>query len=348
MVNGTTTGGAGGEVVTVTNATDFVEQISRTEPVVIYVRGTIDLQNLSSSPRVQSNKSLIGIGGNATIKNHGLVLWNVSNVIIRNLNFRYNQPDALTLAWGTNHVWIDHNDFMSDKGERKDPNDPKEDYYDGLIDITHGADYISISWNKFHHHDKVTLVGLDNKDEEYGKLQVTYYNNYFYDSAQRHPRLSWGRVHLLNNYYNSITTYGAASLSRGQIYAEGNVFENVTQPLLSHSFVAPPNNINGYITEKNNLYTNCGSNDITSPASFKPSDYYSYSALPPSQVKSLVTSQSGVGIIIVSLPSTTTSIPGDINGDGHVNLHDYNELVKDFGSKYTLFDYNNLIANYEE
>jgi len=40
--------------------------------------------------------------------------------------------------------------------------------------------------------------------------------------------------------------------------------------------------------------------------------------------------------------------PGDINGDGHVNLHDYNDLVKDFGSKYTLFDYNNLVANYEQ
>jgi len=29
-----------------------------------------------------------------------------------------------------------------------------------------------------------------------------------------------------------------------------------------------------------------------------------------------------------------------MNSDGHVNLHDYNELVKDLGSKYSLFDYN--------
>ena len=40
------------------------------------------------------------------------------------------------------------------------------------------------------------------------------------------------------------------------------------------------------------------------------------------------------------------STPGDFNGDGHVNLFDYNALVTGFGTRYTIFDYNILVANY--
>jgi len=40
------------------------------------------------------------------------------------------------------------------------------------------------------------------------------------------------------------------------------------------------------------------------------------------------------------------TIPGDLNGDGKVNVFDYNELVSGYGTKYTIFDYNNLVANY--
>lgn len=47
-------------------------------------------------------------------------------------------------------------------------------------------------------------------------------------------------------------------------------------------------------------------------------------------------------------PSSTppTGKPGDLNGDGRVNLADYNLLVAGYGTKYTLSDYNQLVANY--
>jgi len=51
-------------------------------------------------------------------------------------------------------------------------------------------------------------------------------------------------------------------------------------------------------------------------------------------------------VYFVKFPPRPAITPGDINEDGHVNLFDYNELIKDFGSKYTLFDYKNLVANY--
>ncbi len=38
--------------------------------------------------------------------------------------------------------------------------------------------------------------------------------------------------------------------------------------------------------------------------------------------------------------------PGDLNGDGKVDILDYNTLLSGFGTKYTLLDYNTLVANF--
>jgi len=43
------------------------------------------------------------------------------------------------------------------------------------------------------------------------------------------------------------------------------------------------------------------------------------------------------------LPS---SLPGDLNSDGNVNLADYNKLVSGYGTTYNLSNYNQLIAHY--
>ena len=42
----------------------------------------------------------------------------------------------------------------------------------------------------------------------------------------------------------------------------------------------------------------------------------------------------------------STPLPGDLTGDGQVNIYDYNLLVSKFGNPYTIFDYNDLVANY--
>ena len=52
-----------------------------------------------------------------------------------------------------------------------------------------------------------------------------------------------------------------------------------------------------------------------------------------------------IGLATFSLPLKTV-IPGDLNGDGHVNIDDYNILVKIFGNPYTIFDYNVLVGNF--
>ncbi len=50
-----------------------------------------------------------------------------------------------------------------------------------------------------------------------------------------------------------------------------------------------------------------------------------------------------------SSPTPTPSgngVVGDLTGDGHVNLADYNKLVTQYGTTYNLSHYNRLVANY--
>lgn len=77
----------------------------------------------------------------------GFRLKKISNVILRNLKF-HNPPkgaDLVALDVATK-VWVDHCDF-STVGLTGD-----KDYYDGLLDITHASDYVTVSWSKFHDH----------------------------------------------------------------------------------------------------------------------------------------------------------------------------------------------------
>jgi hypothetical protein len=40
------------------------------------------------------------------------------------------------------------------------------------------------------------------------------------------------------------------------------------------------------------------------------------------------------------------SIPGDLNGDGKVDIFDYQRLISNFGNPYTIFDYQKIISNF--
>src|SRR5438477_6338712 len=58
------TGGAGGATVTVSNAADFIKYATQSAATTIQVQGTIDV----GGTRVASNKSILGLGANATLK----------------------------------------------------------------------------------------------------------------------------------------------------------------------------------------------------------------------------------------------------------------------------------------
>jgi pectate lyase len=230
--------------------------------------------------KVAANKTIIGVGSGATITGGGLNVASVSNVIIRNLNFRSWGDDAINVQYST-RVWVDHNSFSNG--------------YDGAVDVKRASDYVTVSWNKFFNHDKVGLIGHSdsNGGEDIGKLRVTYYANWFDGTTQRHPRVRFGNpVHVVNNYYRGNSGYGVASTCNAGVYVERNYFENVGSTVVTQTGDSPQGNVKLL----NNWLANSGT-----PASRNASSVaaipYSYVVDAAENVKSLVTGGAGTGKI---------------------------------------------------
>jgi len=200
---------------------------------------------------VGSNTTIVGLPGTgATIRGGNLVIQNVSNVIVRNIRFENtfdyfpqwdptdgefgnwnSEYDSISIKNATN-VWIDHNTF-TDGGRQGYPYyfGRKYQMYDGFLDITNGADLVTVSYNVFENHDKVSLVGgSDSYTADEGKLRVTFHHNYYRNVGQRLPRVRYGQVHLYNNYYEGSYhaddpfLYAIGVGFKSQVYAENNYF----------------------------------------------------------------------------------------------------------------------------
>jgi pectate lyase len=207
--NGGTTGGGSGATTTVTSASALASALSGSTPVV-RVQGTI---SCSGMLKVASNTTVIGASG-AKLVGCGLTIVKASNVIVRNLTFDRWDDDAINIETSTN-VWIDRNTFLTG--------------YDGSVDTKRGSDYVTISWNHFRGQDKNSLVGHsdDNGSQDRGKLRVSYHHNWFDGTNQRNPRVRFGNpVHVFNNLYSGVGSYGVASTTEGGVLVEGNYFEN--------------------------------------------------------------------------------------------------------------------------
>ena len=270
---GGTTGGGSATPVTVSSTSAFVSAVGSSSASVIRVSGTI---SLSSMTKVASNKTIIGVGSGATITGHGLNVSNASNVVIRNLNFTNWADDAINVQYST-RVWIDHNSLRNG--------------YDGAIDIKRASDCVTVSWNKISSHDKTMLLGHsdDNGSEDRGKLRVTYHNNWFDGTNQRHPRVRFGNpVHVYNNYYGGVTSYGVASTEEAGVLVEGNYFENTRDPFHRGEGSSDPANL----VARNNHFVNSGSGDQGGSVKAIP---YGYTLDSASSVKSIVQSGAGVG-----------------------------------------------------
>ncbi|MFJ8751627.1 polysaccharide lyase family 1 protein [Streptomyces sp. NPDC102441] len=270
-----TTGGAGGSTVTVTTASELTDALKRSEALVIRVNGTI---KLSSMTKVTANKTVVGVGTAGKITGSGLNVSNVSNVIIQNLSFSGSNDDAINVQYSTK-VWIDHNDISGAK--------------DGALDIKRASTNVTVSWNRTHSQDKNMLLGHDdgNGSEDIGKLKVTYDHNWFDGTKQRNPRVRFGNpVHVLNNYFSNIGSYGVASTEDAGVLVEGNYFENVDDTFHLGEADSGPGNL----VAKNNHFVNSTAGQTGGSVASIP---YSYSAESASAVKGSVTSGAGVGKI---------------------------------------------------
>ncbi|WP_053715094.1 pectate lyase family protein [Saccharothrix sp. NRRL B-16348] len=286
---GGTTGGAGGSTVTVSTFADFRTQAQSAGAKTILVNGML---SGTGTVEISADKTIRGVGSSSGISGTTLNIEDMSpaNVIIQNLNIRGKVGgDAIAIESAT-HVWIDHNTMSSTIEDNPD-------YYDGMLDITHAADYITVSWNVIRNHWKTSLVGHSdgNGGEDRGHLRVTYHHNWFDRTFERSPRVRFGEtVHVFNNYYtnvnNNADSYAIASLMDAGLLVEGNVFENVQQACWSASGYADSDP--GRLVARDNSLTNSGPCEVNGTVAALP---YSYTAENVGTVKASVTAGSGAG-----------------------------------------------------
>jgi len=307
----TTTGGLGGDTVIVTSG-DQLNQImldrkdpnfdDNNPPLNLLISGTIHYP-AEEMLRVKEtyDLSIIGMGDSAVIEGFGLNVYKTHNLIIRNIEFRDCPDDAINIDQTlTHHIWVDHCTFSDSPAI-----DPGGNDHDGLLDIKHGAAFVTVSWNHFYNHTKTCLLGHSDSNgaEDIGRLKVTYHHNWFDNSHSRHPRVRFGEVHVVNNYYdNSEGTmlYGIASTMNADVLVEANYFHNVLAP----TQVGYGSSAAGDLVELNNIFIGSGAPE-TQGEVFDPAAYYDYTADMAADVPEMVMTYSGAGIL--DLLNTTSA-----------------------------------------
>lgn len=322
----TTTGGAGGAVVTATTYEDLVTYAAAEEPLIIQIQGTVNGPATGfEKVRVNSNKTIIGLGSDATLSEIGLRVAGtqgcdgafdanatyVANVIIRNIHFTnlfdYKSnpdPDGVTIECFSHHVWVDHNSFIypankADQGKT-----------DGALDVKRGADYVTISWNHFYHYNKTSLVGHvdSNAVQDSGRLHVTYHHNYFENTQQRHPRVRFGKVHLFNNYlFNDKTGPTGSQISyytlagpESELYIEANNLYVDSGELYVVSEDSASDAKVTFTADNSVELFNPGAEwflQVDNGLAFDPADFYDYAGVltPVADLRTLVPANAGAG-----------------------------------------------------
>lgn len=261
-----TTGGGAGKTVRATSAAELAAYVSADEPLVIELAGRFAL---SEPLRPKPNKTIIGVAPTAGLTGAGFYVKNSENIVIRNLTISElaaGDRDAIGLD-GSHHVWIDHCDLSTSREAARGT-------YDGLLDITHGSDFITVSWNRLHDHDSVSVIGHSdtNASEDSGHLRVTLHHNYFRNVASDTPRVRFGRAHLFNNYFEDVSQNAAISQMGADVVLERNYFLRVQAPLVTH-FTGPQD---GNATSLEDLFDQSGDVLIDAPSTWDPSQSYAY------------------------------------------------------------------------
>jgi pectate lyase len=167
--------------------------------------------------------------------------------------------DAVSIQRNSHHIWFDHCAVR--------------DGSDGNLDVTNGADFVTVSWTKFSYtprtddvgsdatgaagHRYSNLVGGTDEPDEFddaNALNVTWHHNWWADNVvERQPRIRFGQNHLFNNLYDSLTTnYCVRAGIQARVLLEGNFFDGVDDP---HEFNNAADQLTANITaDESNTY----------------------------------------------------------------------------------------------
>lgn len=244
--NGVTGGGTATPTVVTTYA-ELKTAINAAAVKVIHISGEITFPTAGRlTLQNQTGKSILGLAGaklisvDLTSGGSGILYAkNSSNILIKNITFEgpgaydVDGNDNLTIDNCTS-VWVDHCTF--------------QDALDGNLDIKNASDLISVTWTKFQYlkapipggsggsndHRFSNLFGSgDDATQDDGKLRITMQYCWWGPGVkERMPRVRFGKVHLLNNYFNSsVSNYCIYAGFKADLLIEGNYFEGVKNPV---------------------------------------------------------------------------------------------------------------------
>ncbi|WP_330349059.1 pectinesterase family protein [Streptomyces sp. NBC_00582] len=294
-----TYGGRDGKTVTVKTLADLEKYATATEPYVIVVAATINMDPVGKEIKVQSNKTIIGSGTAGQIVGGGFFLGQgVHNVIIRNLTIR----DAYQGVWndkehdydgiqmdGAHHVWIDHNDIRH--------------MADGLIDSRKDTTYLTVSWNRLSQENKAFGIGwTDNVTAD-----ITIHHNWIRETEQRNPSTdNVAHAHLYNNFLEDVagteikSSYGNYARGRTNMILENSSFQGLTNPVVRDATAT--------LVQRGNVFSGTtGKNESGgSGAAWDPRKYYAYTLDKTADVPSLLRSGAGPRSTLGTTTATST------------------------------------------
>lgn len=272
-MNGGTSGGSGGTQTTVTTLAALTSAVSGDAKKIVIISGTITGNTVV---KVGSNTSVIGARGSALV-GVGLRIIEVQNVIVRNVKISKvlaDAGDALGVQ-EAKQIWIDHVDLSSDR-------DHDKDFYDGLLDITHGCTGVTVTNSKLYTHWKGMLIGhSDSNGSEDTPMTVTIALNNWFNLNSRTPSFRFGHGHIYNNVFDN-NNDGINTRDGAQLLVENNVFTGTNKPLYSTD--------SGFAVARGNDF---GGASNTAPTGNFNSAPYSYSLLPVGSVRSSVVANAG-------------------------------------------------------
>ncbi|CAK7339135.1 unnamed protein product [Dovyalis caffra] len=181
---------------------------------------------------ISSYTAIDGRGVDVSIEGVGcLVVYKATDVIIHSLKIHHCKsqgpssvmgPDGKLMPLGqmdgdairlvtASKVWIDHNTLYSCQ--------------DGLLDVTRGSTFVTVSNNWFRDQDKVMLLGHDDGFLRDKEMKVTVAFNHFGPNCnQRMPRVRHGYAHVANNLYQGWEQYAIGGSMNPSIKSESNHF----------------------------------------------------------------------------------------------------------------------------
>lgn len=311
-MNGGTTGGYGGTVVTVTTASLFKSYVESTSTYIVEVSGTINLSSVGGKVNIRSNKTIRGVGTSPTIVGNLTFRDDNINVIIERLNITNPYPgdqyDGISIRDRIKNVLITHCTFY--------------DCGDGCLDISEQSDFITVSWCKFYYNDPapaedhrfVNLIGSDDgATGDRGKLKVTFHHNWWAQRCrERMPRVRFGQVHIYNNYYGRADTlsfgnnYCIRPGIESQLLVQNNYFYRVNKPIDSKETGALVQASGNYMFHCDNEIPGIGEDTVFTPPYFYILEYGPV-------MKNIVIAGAGADGIEPAIPAIPTALTATAN-----------------------------------